>query len=831
MISANYWRGMSLLNSEGTVLMMRRVCSLVLLVSCAGGGPVMGAPPRPPITHPDFTKGDTVPEKGPHDWTLGSTGVRGWIFTSEGNSRDARQILITAIAKWSPAEGVLEVGDVILGVDGKVFEDDARVTFAKAITGAETTEAEGVLKLLRWRDGGTATVAITLPSLGTYSATAPYDCPKSRRIVEGGCAALARRMADLDYGRGMHSIPRSLNALALLASGDKEFLPLVAREAKWAADFKTDGYKSWDYGYLMMFLAEYVMATKHQSVMPGLARLALETARGQSAVGTWGHRFALPSGNLNGYGCMNQPGLPLVIGMVLAREAGVNEPEIDRAITKASGFLRWYVDKGAVPYGDHPPYPAHEDNGKCASAAVLFDLLGDQEAATYFSKMATAAYGERERGHTGNYFNMVWALLGVARTGPLGVGAYMQEHGWYYDLARDHTGKFIYQGSPVGEEDHGKYSGWDCSGSFLLAYELPLKSLRITGKKPFGVKPLDAGEVADVIKAGRDGYLKNDGNPYAERSTPELFAGLTSWSPVVRRRSAVALGAREEDVLPQVIALLEGTNRYGRYGACEALGALGQRADAAGQNLRRALADSDPWLQSLAAQAILALGPSERAASVGDLLAVAVRKNPADLRRHAALYASMVLFSKYPRSRPPARSILEESLDGADRAQLHEAIRSLLQHEDSIARDAAGSAFRRLTDEDLVALLPDITRAIEKIAPSNEMFADGVRIAGLDLLSRLHVTEGMNLCVAVIEPDRWGMGGRLTRCVALLPRYGTHAKTVLPQLHAIRVKLAAAARRGPTKEMEALDACIAAIEASTDTPTLVSIKDFKSQAL
>jgi hypothetical protein len=31
--------------------------------------------------------------------------------------------------------------------------------------------------------------------------------------------------------------------------------------------------------------------------------------------------------------------------------------------------------------------------------------------------------------------------------------------------------------------------------------------------------------------------------------------------------------------------------------------------------------------------------------------------------------------------------------------------------------------------------------------------------------------------------------------------------------------------------MEALDACIAAIEASTDTPTLVSIKDFKSQAL
>ena len=55
-------------------------------------------------------------------------------------------------------------------------------------------------------------------------------------------------------------------------------------------------------------------------------------AEGSSAVGTWGHKFALPNGNLNGYGCMNQPGLSLCIGMVLAREAGVRDPALDRAI-------------------------------------------------------------------------------------------------------------------------------------------------------------------------------------------------------------------------------------------------------------------------------------------------------------------------------------------------------------------------------------------------------------------------------------------------------------------------------------------------------------------
>ncbi len=269
--------------------------------------------------NPDLTKG-TTPGKA-HDWTLGSTGARGWIFTANGHSRDARQILVTEVAKGSPADGVLENGDVILGLDGKNFAEDARVAFAKGIAAAEA-----------------------------------------------------------------------------------------------------------DYGYVMMFLAEYVMATGDQSVVPGLTRLALETARGQSGVGTWGHRFAEGGGNLGGYGAMNAPGLSLTIGMVLAREAGVRDSDRDRAIAKSAAFLRWFVNKGAIPYGDHQPFFAHENKGKCAAAAVLFDLLGDREAAEFFAKMSAAAYSERERGHTGNFFNMLWALSGVARCGPLTTGAYLREH-------------------------------------------------------------------------------------------------------------------------------------------------------------------------------------------------------------------------------------------------------------------------------------------------------------------------------------------------------------------------------------------------------------------
>ena len=43
------------------------------------------------------------------------------------------------------------------------------------------------------------------------------------------------------------------------------------------------------------------------------------------------------------------------------------------------------------------------------------------------------------------------------------------------------------RGSPAGEEEHHKYTNWDCTGAYLLAYALPLKSLYVTGKKPCSV--------------------------------------------------------------------------------------------------------------------------------------------------------------------------------------------------------------------------------------------------------------------------------------------------------------------------------------------------------
>ena len=436
------------------------------------------------IPNPDFTKGDKLPEIAVHDWTLGATGARGWMYNIRLHTSLARQIYVTDVASGSPSDGLLQKGDVLLGVEGVPFHHDPREELGRALTAAEA--ADGTLGLIRWRDGQIEKIAVQVPVLGAYSPTAPYDCPKSEKILNEAADKLAERMKEDGYEK-QNPIPRALNALGLLATGDKKYHPLLKREAEWAAKYDNMGFATWYFGYITTFLSEYIMATGDDSVLPGLRRMALEAAKGQSAVGSWGHKYADESGRLPGYGMMNSPGAVLTIGLVLAREAGVKDPEVQTAIERSNTFLKFYIGKGAIPYGDHAPNVfGHEDNGKNGMVAVLFDQVENEEGARFFSKMSTAShYGERDQGHTGNFFNMTWAMPGVARGGPHATGAWMREFGaWYFDLARSWDWSFSHQGPPQNKND--SYAAWDATGVYLISYAMPRKAIRLTGSRAIG---------------------------------------------------------------------------------------------------------------------------------------------------------------------------------------------------------------------------------------------------------------------------------------------------------------------------------------------------------
>ena len=212
-------------------------------------------------TGPDLTTVDLSSIDRTMTYNLGPTGLRGWIFTfaaSEGErnfnrftSHQPWQILVTAVGTNTPAQGIMAVNDVILGVSAgaanvpvTLFSQDARKSMGLAIGAAEA--GDGILRIKRWRAGTTTDVQINLPVLGAYTATAPYNCPKSALILSNAVRVLNTSSFDGPALAG------PVLGLALLASGDASLLPKVQTYARQlglrVANYQPGGQiNSWTY--------------------------------------------------------------------------------------------------------------------------------------------------------------------------------------------------------------------------------------------------------------------------------------------------------------------------------------------------------------------------------------------------------------------------------------------------------------------------------------------------------------------------------------------------------------------------------------------------------
>ena len=723
---------------------------------------------------PDFTKGEARPKMSKQDWNLGPTGLRGWIYTNKLETSEARQILVTDVAEGSPAAKWMKKDDVILGVNGQKFSYDPRVELGKAITNAEAKD--GKLSLLVWRKNKTANVVVKLKVLGAYSATAPFNCSKSKQIFENGCATLAKNIKEGKVKGNW--ITKSFNNIALLASGNKEYYPIVKAQVKEGADYllkSGGGLRAWYYGPINIMMAEYVLATGDKSALPLLEAVTMRIVNGQSVVGSWGHKFVNEQGVLSGYGMMNSPGVPLTISLVLARKAGVKNAKLDTAITKSVNLLRFYVNKGSIPYGDHHPWiQNHDDNGKNGMAAILFNLLGDQEATKYFSSMSVATHGaERETGHTGNFFNILYAMPSVAISGPNATGAWMKESSWYYDLARSWDGTYLNQGAP---DEKDRFKKWDANGVFLLAYAQSLRNVYMAGKKNDLIKAISSAEAKKYIDDGRGWTPRTKAQVYRDRSESQLLEGLKSWSPVVRERSAMELGRRKADCVAQLREMLKSPDLNTRIGACQAITFLKGNCTAAIPELMVTLKDEDTWLQIKSAEALAAIGkPAMKAVpTLLKMMSAPIKAN--DPRGMLQRYLSFALFNK-------RGGMLGNSLEGVDRNELYKAVKAGLQNEDGRARGAYGSVYQNLSFDELKPILPEILAAIKEMAPSGIMFGNGIQEAGLDLLVKHKVNEGLDLTADYVRSQKaHGSQKRIIKLLKMVESYGSHAKRVIPML-------------------------------------------------
>ena len=269
--------------------------------------------------------------------------------------------------------------------------------------------------------------------------------------------------------------------------------------------------------------------------------------------------------------------------------------------------------------------------------------------------------------------------------------------------------------------------------------------------------------------------------------------------------------------------MLESPDVNVRLGACEALKHLRGGAAPAVPMLTEALKAEDMWLRIKAAEALAGIGKPALGTAPQLLQIVAAGPTKEDPRGMEQRYMINALFN--------GRSgLLRDSLNEVDRAQLNAAIRAALVNEDGRARGNLAMLYRKMPFDDLKPLLPSIHKAILEKSPSGIMFDGQIQDAGLDLYSRNHVSEGIELIADYIWQQKpHGSEKRVTKYCDMLKRYGAHAQRAIPKLERAIVYFEKEEQDFPKRLSmgKAADVrkAIAEIKQLTDKPELVNLRD------
>jgi fibronectin type 3 domain-containing protein len=751
-----------------------------------------------------------------YTYNLGPTGARGWfystgnewLFTPEGLTTESRQIKVTHVDAGSPSAGILQVDDVILGASGTAaapvaFTSDSRKSLGLAIGEAEKTANAGALKLLIWRGGVTQTVQVPLQVMGTYSATAPYNCPKSAAIISEACALLATRTINSGYTEGNAVIGLAL--LACVSPTDPYYATVQTKVQTYARQVASqnldltipvNGMVAWPWGYNNVFLSEYYLATGDAQVLPAIRELTATCATGQSLFGTYGHGMAWSKsdgssthGYVPPYGPVNQAGETVNLGIMLGKKAiaassGAIDPEIEPAIERGRRYFAYFAGKGAVPYGHSPPEDLHDDNGKNGLASLLMALQdqADMSAeAKYFAKSCTAAYSLREMGHAGPYYAHLWQPLGANVGGPAAMAAYFQQIQWELDLVRRWDGTFAYH-SATGATATATGLGTDSdTASFLLTYAAGLQRIFITGKNQSAANHISAGDVNEAIADGVHS-LRTD---LDSQSNAGLIAFLGSWSAQKRAWAADELASRTvtSGEITTLLAMAANTNDpsalNARKGACQALGRI--KPASAATVLRDRLNDPDYHVRYYAGEALRAMG-SAASSVLNDMLAIVADPTPAN--GHAVPIEPVNWTDPYQIAQTHLSSAVFEgqlggSVSSVSTSLLYPAITAMSQ---SLGNHTMSNTFRNaLTASHVQALAQVITTTL---------LSDHTRCSGalasscVSVLSKYNFDEGIPAAMTFLNQE-YGRAWPIdpNTCQEALKKYGSAAAATLPALY------------------------------------------------
>ncbi len=472
-------------------------------------------------TSPWGHRAEAGPDKDVPGWfyNLGITGLRAQLVPDQ-----PKALLIKYIFPQSPASGRVDIDDLIVGVGGQSFQQPHRNGYGENVFGAhgpiselaQVLEAcqsgadQGKLVLTLQRGGQTKDVVLDVgDKYGSFAATFPNSCAKSDKILAELLPYLIKHQNE--QGSFGEPVENTFAPLALLASGDVQYLPAVERNVRYhsrecRAKENRYGLVNWTYMSAAIVMSEYYLATGEAWVLPELQEVHNRLAKGQylrmsqinpkakkthpdsfpkgpkDAHGGWGH-----NPGFEGYGPIAMLTGQGALAYSLMHRCGI---EIDRAKHDAAyAFLeRGTGQNGYVWYGDQMggPQDGWADMGRTGAAGV----------ANFLSPYAAPAYRERALSHAkviGRHpqsfpdthgsplMGMGYTAL-AANVDPDSFRKLMDANRWWFTMAHCTDGSFYYQPNRD-NAGYGSESRMTASSVVAFIFTIPKHSLVITGKK------------------------------------------------------------------------------------------------------------------------------------------------------------------------------------------------------------------------------------------------------------------------------------------------------------------------------------------------------------